>query len=250
MSEERLQKIMSRAGVASRRKAETLISEGRVSVNGKTVTELGSKADLERDNIKVDGQLLRAPDHFSYIMLHKPKGCVTTVTDPERRETVMDVLRKSGFRDKVSPVGRLDYASEGLLLLTNDGEMANRITSARHNVQKTYVVKVNGQLTDEQLEQFREGIYVSGRKTAPAGIRILRKAIAPWYEVKLIEGRNQQIRDMFKHFNRLVEKLRRVKIGFLELGSLPPAKGRYLHEGEVARFKRVLKMEGGDGRDE
>ena len=243
MAEERLQKILSRTGIASRRKAETMITEGRVSVNGETITELGSKADLERDKIKVDGQLLRAPERLSYIMLHKPKGCVTTVTDPQHRETVMDVLRKAGFRDKVFPVGRLDYGSEGLLLLTNDGELANRIMSARHHVQKTYVVKVNGQLTDEQLEQFREGIYISGRKTAPAGIRMLRKAIAPWYEVKLIEGRNQQIRDMFKHFNRLVEKLRRVKIGFLELGPLPPAKARYLHEAEVARFKKVLKMD-------
>lgn len=243
MSEERLQKIISRAGVASRRKAEQFIEEGRVSVNGQTVTELGSKADLSRDKIKVDGRILREPDHLSYIVLHKPKGCVSTVSDPERRQTVMDVLRKAGFHDKVVPVGRLDYASEGLLLLTNDGEMANRITAARNHVQKTYVVKANGALSEEQLEQFREGIYLSGRKTAPAQIKLIRRAEAPWYEVKLIEGRKQQIRDMFKHFNRLVEKLRRTKVGFLELGDLPPAKARYLHDGEVARLKKVLKMD-------
>ena len=148
MTEERLQKILSQAGVASRRKAEELIVEGRVTVNGETVTELGSKADLERDHIKVDGRLLRAPKRHVYLALNKPKGCVTTVSDPEGRETVMHLLR--GVKERVFPVGRLDYHSEGLLLFTNDGEFAHRITAPESHVKKTYVVKVNGPLTEEQ----------------------------------------------------------------------------------------------------
>src|SRR6185437_4926187 len=148
MPEERLQKILSQAGVTSRRKAEELIVEGRVTVNGKAVTELGSKADLDSDHIKVDGKLLRKPKRHVYIALNKPKDVVTTVSDPEGRETVMHLLR--GVRERVFPVGRLDYHSEGLLLLTNDGEFAHRITSPSSHVIKTYVVKTNGALTEEQ----------------------------------------------------------------------------------------------------
>ena len=159
---ERLQKILSRAGVASRRKAEQLIVEGRVTVNGTTITELGSKADLARDHIKVDGQLLRAPKRSVYIALNKPKNCVTTVSDPEGRETVMHLMR--GVRERVFPVGRLDYQSEGLLLLTNDGEFAHRITAPSNHVTKVYVVKVNGPLTEEQERAFGEGVPMHGRK--------------------------------------------------------------------------------------
>jgi 16S rRNA U516 pseudouridylate synthase RsuA-like enzyme len=146
MPEERLQKILSQAGVASRRKAEELIVQGRVTVNGASVTELGSKADFSRDHIKVDGHLLRAPKRHVYIALNKPKGCVTTASDPEGRQTVIDLLR--GVRERVFPVGRLDYNSEGLLLLTNDGEFAHRVTAPASHVKKTYVVKVNGALTE------------------------------------------------------------------------------------------------------
>ena len=241
MSEERLQKILSRAGIASRRKAEQMMAEGRVTVNGKIITELGTKADLERDHIKVDGKLLHEPRNLVYIALNKPKGCVTTVSDPEGRETVMDLVR--GVKTRVYPVGRLDYNSEGLLLLTNDGEFANRITSASTKVQKVYVVKTNGPLTPEQEEQFREGVYLSGRKTAPAYIKLIRRAENPWYEVRIYEGRQNQIRIMFKHFGRLVEKLKRVKIGFLELGNLKPAEFRHLTDREVQRFHKLLKME-------
>jgi 23S rRNA pseudouridine2605 synthase len=140
MPEERLQKILAQAGVASRRKAEELITEGRVTVNGKTVVELGSKADIERDHIKVDGRLIHAPKRHVYFALNKPKGCVTTASDPEGRQTVMHLMR--GVRERVYPVGRLDYQSEGLLLMTNDGEFAHRITSPSSHVVKTYVVKV------------------------------------------------------------------------------------------------------------
>jgi 23S rRNA pseudouridine2605 synthase len=237
---ERLQKILSQAGVASRRKAEVLITEGRVSVNGEIVTELGSKADIETDHIKVDGRLLRKPTRLIYIAMNKPKNCVTTVSDPEGRETVMHLLR--GVKDRVFPVGRLDYHSEGLLLLTNDGEFAHRITAPASHVVKTYVVKVTGALTDEQEKAFRAGISLSGRKTAPAELKLIKPGANPWYEVKIAEGRQNQIRTMFKHFGRLVEKLRRVKIGFLEL-DVAPGKHRLLTLKEIERFRKTLKMD-------
>ncbi|HUO28777.1 MAG TPA: pseudouridine synthase [Bryobacteraceae bacterium] len=237
MADERLQKILSRAGVASRRKAEELIREGRVTVNGAAVTELGSKADLDRDHIKVDGRLLHPPKHLICIALHKPNGVMTTVSDPEGRATVMDLLH--GIKERVYPVGRLDYHSEGLLLLTNDGELANAITSASTHIPKTYLVKVTGLLTPDQEQAFRDGVPLGGRRTAPAGLKLTRRAQNPWYEVRLIEGRKNQIREMFKHFGRLVEKLKRVKIGFLELGPLKPGEFRYLTAEEIARFRKV-----------
>jgi len=238
--EERLQKILSQAGIASRRKAEELIQAGRVSVNGATITELGSKADLERDHIKVDSKLLRAPKRHIYIALNKPKGCVTTVSDPEGRPTVMHLLR--GVKERVFPVGRLDYNSEGLLLLTNDGEFAHRITAPASHMIKTYVVKANGVLTPEQEKEFQEGISLHGKRTSPAQLKRIKSGANPWYEVRLAEGRQNQIRIMFKHFGRLVEKLRRVKIGFLEL-DLPPGRYRPLTPREIERFRKLLKLE-------
>ena len=240
MPEERLQKILSQAGIASRRKAEELIQAGRVTVNGAAITELGSKADLERDHIKVDGKLVRAQRRHVYIAINKPKGCVTTVSDPEGRPTVMHLLR--GVKDRVFPVGRLDYNSEGLLLLTNDGEFAHRITAPGSHVMKTYVVKVNGPLTEEQEREFQEGISLHGKRTAPAQLKRIKHGANPWYEVRIAEGRQNQIRIMFKHFGRLVEKLRRVKIGFLEL-DLPPGRYRLLTPREIERFRKILKLE-------
>jgi 23S rRNA pseudouridine2605 synthase len=239
MAEDRLQKILSHAGVASRRQAEQIILEGRVTVNGTVVTELGSKADLERDHIKVDGRLLRAPKRQIYIALYKPNNTVTTVSDPQHRATVMELLR--GVKERVYPVGRLDYHSEGLLLLTNDGEIANAITSAATHLPKTYVVKVNGTLTTDQEEQFRRGVPLSGRRTLPAGLKRIREGENPWYEVRLFEGRNHQIRLMFKHFGQLVEKLRRVRIGPVELGPLKPGQFRYLTDEEVRKLKRATQ---------
>ena len=239
MPPERLQKILSRAGIASRRKAEQLIQEGRVTVNGQPVTELGTRADLENDHIKVDGHLLHPPKRLVYIALNKPDSVVTTVSDPQRRKTVMDLLH--GVRARVYPVGRLDYHSEGLLLLTNDGEMANLLTNATFHIPKTYLVKVNGQLNEAQEEQFRSGIPLSGRRTKPAGLKLMRRAENPWYEVRLFEGRTNQIRIMFKHFGRLVEKLKRIKIGFLDLGALKPGEFRHLTIEEVIRLKRYQK---------
>jgi len=238
MPEERLQKILSQAGIASRRQSEKIIEEGRVTVNGAVITELGSKADLERDHIKVDGRLLRGPRRMVYLALNKPNNTVTTVNDPEHRATVMDLLR--GVKERVYPVGRLDYHSEGLLLLTNDGEVANAVMAAATHLPKTYVVKVNGTLSTDQEEQFRRGVPLSGRRTMPAGLKLIRKADNPWYEVRLEEGRNHQIRLMFKHFGFLVEKLRRVRIGPLELGPLKPGEFRHLTLDEVQKLKRTL----------
>jgi 23S rRNA pseudouridine2605 synthase len=241
MAEERLQKLLAHAGIASRRRAEQLILEGRVKVNGAVITELGTKADLAHDHVKVDGKRVDAPEKPVYIAMNKPRNTVTTVSDPEGRATVMDLLR--GVRARVYPVGRLDFQTEGLLLLTNDGDFAQRITAAATHVSKTYVAKVNGPLTPEQEENFRHGVSLGGRRTAPAGLKLIHRAENPWYEVRLIEGRQNQIRLMFKNFGRLVEKLRRIRIGFLELGALRPGEFRHLKPAEVARFRKLLKME-------
>ncbi|MFL6416292.1 MAG: pseudouridine synthase [Bryobacteraceae bacterium] len=247
MPEERLQKLLAHAGIASRRKAEELITAGRVSVNGKTVTELGSKADLATDKVKVDGQVISLPKHNLYFALNKPKNVVSTVRDPEGRQTVMSFFK--GFQDRLYPVGRLDYASEGLLLLTNDGEFANRLMSPASHVTKTYLVKVNGPLTSEQEDSFRRGIPIHGRKTAPAYLKLIKPSVNPWYEVRLVEGRQNQIRIMFKHFGRLVEKLKRIKIGFLELRELKPGAYRTLTRAEVARFHKLLQLDGEGEKD-
>ena len=216
--------------------------EGRVTVNGATITELGSKADLDHDHIKVDGKLLRPPKHQLYLAMYKPNNTVTTVSDPEGRTTVMDLLR--GVKERVYPVGRLDYHSEGLLLFTNDGELANSIMSAATHLPKTYVVKVNGTLSSDQEEKFRTGVPLSGRRTLPAGLKLIHAAENPWYEIKLVEGRNNQIRTMFKHFGHLVEKLKRVKIGPIEIGPLKPGQFRHLTEEEVEKLKRAITRSG------
>ncbi|HEV2446115.1 MAG TPA: pseudouridine synthase, partial [Candidatus Sulfopaludibacter sp.] len=169
--------------------------------------------------------------------LNKPNNTVTTVSDPEGRATVMDLLR--GVKERVYPVGRLDYHSEGLLLLTNDGELANAITSAATHLQKMYLVKVNGALTADQAQKFREGVPIDGRRTMPAGLKLVRAGDNPWYEVRLFEGRNNQIRMMFKHFGRLVEKLRRVRVGPVDLGSLKPGEFRHLSVEEVQKLRRA-----------
>jgi 23S rRNA pseudouridine2605 synthase len=235
--QERLQKILSRAGIASRRKAELLITSGHVTVNGESVIELGSKADLDTDEIRVDGRLLKPPKELIYVAVNKPRGVVTTLSDPERRKTIVDVVP---LRERIYPVGRLDYDSEGLLLMTNDGDFANGITSKASLIEKVYHAKVTAELDEERLERFRIGISLFGRKTAPAKIRMLKRGENPWYEVILTEGRNQQVRLMFQTLGALVEKLRRVRIGFLELGTMKAGEFRFLTAKEVARFQAEL----------
>lgn len=239
MPEERLQKIIAAAGITSRRKAEQLISSGQVSVNGQLVTELGTKADPARDHIRVGGKLLRGAEHHVYLLLNKPKGFVTTASDPEGRPTIMDLLRD--LKTRVYPVGRLDYASEGLLLLTNDGELANALTRAASHVPKTYLIKVSGQPSAEGLAKLRAGVVLRepGKprvKTAPAKIHLTRDAPNPWYEVTLIEGRNRQIRRMFEEIGHHVEKIKRVRYGPLEL-DVPPGEYRRLKPEEVRRLQ-------------
>jgi 23S rRNA pseudouridine2605 synthase len=250
---ERLQKIIASAGIASRRKAEELITQGRVAVNGQIVSELGSKADPEHDHIKVDGKLLRGPQRYVYILLNKPKGYVTTVSDPERRPTVMDLVKNVGQR--IYPVGRLDYTSEGLLLLTNDGALANHLTRAASHVPKTYMVKVSGRPAEQDIQKLRRGIRISARPvagrdggrpsppreaaahTAPAEIRLVKEAENPWYEVTLIEGKNRQIRRMFEEIGHHVEKIKRVRYGPLKL-DVEPGQFRALTPGEVRSLRR------------
>src|SRR6201981_3656755 len=237
---ERLQKIIATAGVASRRKAEQLITSGHVQVNGTTITELGSKADPQTDHIRVNGKLLqREQQRHVYLLLNKPKEYVTTVSDPEKRPTVMDLVR--GVKGRVYPVGRLDYASEGLLLLTDDGELANRLMKAASHVAKTYLVKVAGTPEEESLKRLRAGVSIAtddGKhaRTSPASVRVVKEAANPWYEVTLIEGRNRQIRRMFEEVGHHVEKIKRVKYGPLAL-DVPPGKFRILTLKEVDRLR-------------
>ena len=272
MPSERLQKIIAAAGIASRRKAEEMIASGLVEINGKTVTELGTKADLEHDHIRVNGKLLRGAERHIYLLMNKPKGYVTTAHDPEGRPTVMDLLR--GIHARVYPVGRLDYGSEGLLLLTNDGDLAYRLMKAASHVAKVYLVKVAGKPDEAGLEKIRRGLMIpegnqrraarserragentfmrtgeraraskfnSQRshvrvKTAPAAVRIIREGDNPWYEITLTEGKNRQIRKMFEEIGHHVEKIKRVRYGPLGL-DVPPGEFRRLSIGEIEKLK-------------
>ncbi|HEY1676712.1 MAG TPA: pseudouridine synthase [Candidatus Sulfotelmatobacter sp.] len=240
---ERLQKIIAAAGVASRRKAEELIMSGHVQVNGTVITELGTKADPETDHVRVNGKLLQGGQRHIYLLLNKPKGYVTTVSDPEKRPTVMDLMR--GVKGRVYPVGRLDYASEGLLIMTNDGELANRLMKASSHVAKTYVVKVAGTPKEDAIAKLRAGVSIAtddGKRvrTGPALVRIVKVAANPWYEVTLIEGRNRQIRRMFETVGHHVEKIKRVKYGPLAL-DVPPGEFRSLTLKEIERLKSASK---------
>jgi 23S rRNA pseudouridine2605 synthase len=254
---DRLQKILAQAGIASRRKAEEIILEGRVQVNGQTITELGTRADLSRDHIRVDGKLLHGREEQRYYMVNKPRGYVTTLSDPEKRPTVMELMspKKGPHGDVVRlyPVGRLDYLSEGLLLMTNDGELANRLSKAAAGVEKTYLVKVSGVPTPEGIDQLRRGIMIdrgrlneirSGRRdrviTAPARIEQARGGDNPWFELTLTEGRNRQIRKMFEEIGHHVEKIRRIGYGALRL-DVPPGGFRELSAGEVTALGRAAR---------
>jgi len=259
MASERLQKIMAASGIASRRKAEEIIAAGRVTVNGKVVREQGTKADAEQDEICVDGKPLKRPERLRYFLLNKPKGYVTTVSDPEGRPTVMDLLPWG--TERVYPVGRLDYASEGLLLMTNDGALAQTLMNARSHVPKIYRVKVSGKPEEKAIRRLRAGVTIEledGRrvKTSPANIRLVEdgsqargeRRVAggepanPWYEVTLIEGRNRQIRRMFERVGHRVEKIKRVQLGPLVL-DVEPGKFRELTKREVQELKKVASEE-------
>jgi len=236
--QERLQKILAHAGISSRRKAEEIITEGRVTVNGKVVRELGSRADAKVDAIRVDGKRIRPTTHFVYVLLNKPKNVMSTSSDPENRPTVMEYVSK--LKQRLYPVGRLDFSSEGLLILTNDGEFTKSMTRAGV-VPKVYRVKVAGRPDETVLAKLRRGIFLDGKRLAPCEITPVKEGDNPWYEVTLHQGRNQQIRKMFGVSGHPVEKLRRIRIGFLEDRALKPGEWRYLTEQEIQHFKREFE---------
>src|SRR5262245_39518943 len=237
--QERLQKILAHAGVASRRHAEEMIVAGRVSVNGHIVTELGSKADPAEDVIKVDGKKLRAARRHIYILLNKPKNVMSTSSDPEGRPTVLEYI-KGKVKERVYPVGRLDFGSEGLIILTNDGEFTKFMTQAG-TIPKVYRVKVAGRPADRDLDRLRRGAYIDKERLAPCEIVQRTGGDNPWLEVTLHQGRNQQIRRMFQAIGHPVEKLRRIRIGFLEDEKLRPGGWRFLSEHEIFHFRREFK---------
>lgn len=239
--EERLQKIIAAAGIASRRKAEEMIQAGEVMVNGQIVKELGTKADPEKDHIKVNGKLINPktkPQEKIYILLNKPTGILTSRSDPQKRPLVVDLV--GHYSSKVHPVGRLDFNTEGLILLTNDGDFTNLIAHASHNVPKVYEAKVKGKPRESQVQMIARGVLIDGVKTAPAKIRLMEETETnAWYEVTLHEGRNQQIRKMFDHIGHSVVKLRRIAIGFLKEQKMKPGEFRFLRESEVERFFKL-----------
>jgi 23S rRNA pseudouridine2605 synthase len=223
--------------VCSRRKAETLIQEGRVTINGSTVTQLGSKADAEKDSIKIDGRRIRVAANKVYLLLNKPKGYICTLSDPEGRPLVTNLLR--GISEKVFPVGRLDLQSEGLLLLTNDGEFSNLVSRAGQHCPKTYLAKLQGTPGPEAIERLAKGIVVDGKKLAPVKITLVKEGGNPWFRVTLIEGKNNQIRKMFEAIGHRVAKLKRIQIGFLSDPHLALGCFRTLTPGEIEKFKRL-----------
>ena len=245
MAPVRLQKILSTAGLASRRTAETLIVEGRVTVNGKAVSELGSKADPDTDDIRVDGRRVKAPARRRYILLYKPRGYITTRSDPERRPTVIDLLTTGGVREYVYPVGRLDYDSEGLLLLTSDGELAEQLTHPRHGVGREYHVRVRGVPDDRAIEKLRKGIALDGERTAPATVDLHKvidgtRGADAILSMVIYEGRNRQIRRMCESVGHPVSRLRRVRIGPITDDHIRPGEFRDLSQEEVASLRRAV----------
>ena len=238
--QERLQKILSRAGLASRREAERWIAEGRVELNGLVVSRPGEKADPQRDDIRVDGKKLREARHPIVVALYKPRGVITTLSDPQGRPTVKDLVRR--VRERIYPVGRLDYQSEGLLLLTNDGDLAARLMAPRSHCPKVYEVKVRGVPEARALARLARGVVIEGRRTLPARIQRMGGLRNQWIEVRLVEGRKNQIREMFARIGHPVAKLRRVRIGPLGLGNLKPGEYRVLSQPEIERLRQGLRQ--------
>jgi len=237
---ERLQKVLANAGVASRRAAEKLIVEGRVTVNGHSVTRLGTRVDPDNDAIQVDGK--RIPGVSStpvYLILNKPQGYITTLSDPEGRPTVLDLLGK--VKGRVYPVGRLDYHSEGLLLFTNDGEMARALMHPRTAVPKTYLVKVQGRPSEESLARLRNGVVLDGRRSLPAKVHLVRHTPNSWVEITVVEGRKHQVKRMCMVIGHRVMKLRRIRYAGLRLGDLRSGRHRLLTPREVDGLQRTLR---------
>jgi 23S rRNA pseudouridine2605 synthase len=237
---ERLQKILSQAGIASRRASEQLMLDGRVTVNGTTIRELGTKADPRRDEIRVDGRRIAIVEHHRYLLLNKPRGYVTTRADPQRRPTVLDLLR--GVREYVYPVGRLDFESEGLLILTNDGDLAARLTHPSHGVARVYQARVLGVPDAHDLDRLSRGLVVDGRRTEPADVTLMpvrRGADQATIVLTIREGRNRQVRKMCEAIGHPVDHLRRVAIGPIRDAKLKPGAWRDLRDDEIALLKKA-----------
>jgi 23S rRNA pseudouridine2605 synthase len=233
--QERLQKLLSQAGIASRRQAETMITAGRVAVNGVVVTELGTKADPDQDIIVVDGKSLTVTAAKRYILLYKPSGYMTTLNDPEGRPLVIDLLK--GVGERVYPVGRLDYNSEGLLLLTSDGDWANRLAHPRYEIDKEYHVRVQGQVMPDQVARLSAGVTLEDGRTAPATVTVLKESEHnTWISVTIHEGRYRQVRRMCETVGLSVVRLRRNRYGFLNLAGLTPGEFRELTAEEAKRL--------------
>jgi 23S rRNA pseudouridine2605 synthase len=233
---ERLQKILSQAGVASRRASEQLMLDGRVSVNGKTVLELGTKADASRDDIRVDGRRIKIPDRHLYLLVNKPRGYVTTRSDPQKRPTVLDLL--AGVTDYVYPVGRLDFDSEGLLILTNDGDLAAKLTHPRHGVARVYEASVLGVPDEHDVRRLAKGVTIDGQRTGPAEVT----AIGPSrLRITVREGRNRQVRKMCDAIGHPVTELRRIAIGPLRDNRLKLGAWRVLTTHEVERLRAAAR---------
>lgn len=236
--EVRLQKYLADAGLASRRKAETLILEGRVKVNGQVVTTLGTKVDTETDVVFCNNEAVRPVEEMVYLMLHKPEGYVTTVKDQFDRPTVMDLLK--GVHQRVFPVGRLDYDTSGLLLLTNDGELTYKLTHPKHNIEKVYLAKLFGKPDPKAIEQFRQGVTIEGHKTEPAKLEIVEDlGKYCMCRITIREGRNRQVRKMCEAVRHPVAMLSRVATGELELGDLEKGKYRALTAKEIRYLKSL-----------
>ena len=243
---ERLQKLLSQAGIASRREAETLIVAGRVKLNGQVVTELGTKADPATDQIEVDGKPVRPVSGKIYLLLYKPVGYLTTLKDPEGRPIVTDLLKD--VTSRVYPVGRLDYNTEGLLLLTNDGDWANRLSHPRHEVDKEYLVRVRGKVTPDQVKRMAAGVELEDGTTAPAKVFLASESDNnSWLSVTIHEGRYRQVRRMCEAVSLAVVRLKRIRYGFLELGELKPGEYRHLTQAEVERLLQPGRIRAGGG---
>jgi pseudouridine synthase len=234
---ERLQKILSQAGIASRRASEQLMIDGRVTVNGKTVLELGTKADASHDDIRVDGRRIKIPDRHLYLLVNKPRGYVTTRSDPQKRPTVIDLL--AGVTDYVYPVGRLDFDSEGLLILTNDGDLAAKLTHPRHGVPRVYEASVLGVPDEHDVRRLAKGVTIDGQRTGPAEVT----AIGPSrLRITVREGRNRQVRKMCDAIGHPVTELRRVAIGPLRDARLKLGAWRVLTTHEVERLRAAARV--------
>lgn len=230
----RLQKYIAMSGAASRRGAETMIEEGRVRVNGEKITEQGVKVEIGADKVSLDGQELKVKNKNYYIMLNKPVGYVTTVNDQFDRPTVIDLVKEDLKDVRLFPVGRLDYDTEGLLILTNDGDFTYKVTHPKFNTDKTYIAKIKGGVSVKGLNMLRNGVVIDGRKTSPAEVSINDAADGYVFaEITIHEGRNRQVRKMFEAVGAKVTALQRIKIGTVELGNLPLGRWRYLTSHEV-----------------